>query len=99
MACYTGATSNFEDILFCFMNSATGGDPTILGLIILALVVVMSYQARLNGTLALLFGFVAVWSVNAMFGYTSEALMILSGVLVLGIGIKLLNGLLDLTNK
>jgi len=100
MGCFVdGAAANFADILYCFMFSLTGGDSTIIGLIVLGLVLVISYQARLNGTLALLFGAVTVWSVYSMFGATSEPLLIVFGVLVLGIGAKVLNGLLDFSER
>jgi len=100
MGCFVdGGAANFADILYCFMFSLTGGDSTIIGLIILGLVLVIAYQARLNGTLALIFGAVSVWSVYSMFGASSEPLLLLFGVLVIGIGAKLLTGLLDMTAK
>lgn len=94
MGCYTAGATTFYDILYCFLFTLTGGDSTILGLIILALVLVISYQARLNGTLALIFGFSSLWAINGMFGYTSEGLTIVMALLGIGIFLKILHGLL-----
>jgi len=99
MGCYVAGADSFWDILQCFLYSLTGGDPTILGLAMLGLVLVISYQARLNGTLALVFGAIMVWAIYSIFNSTSEALLIVFGVLIIGIALKVLNGLIEVTEN
>lgn len=82
------------DFLNCGSFATFGGDGTIFTIGALLIFALFAYKARLNPTLSMVFAWGLTYAFYLMFGSASQWLQMIIAVLSIGIGVRLVSGIL-----